>query len=192
VLNTVVEERLIGGVDTYKRLCPNATFCTDGFICRVGFMDLDDAKSFISQITESSFFKGGSPTGDFIIVDSALGLTSHPSWLVFGNYQGVPVVCLKGTEQTKLFIPETEINSTFEAISVKDLKEMYDFVGVQAHVEHYVHKVTGRHIYIGRTGQTGSTAIEQVRTNVTGKPSEQRSSQLWKRIASHFKRHRLP
>ena len=192
VRNTVVDVGLVGGVDTYKRLCPNRTFCTDGFICRVGFMNLNDAKSFVSEVTNSALLERGS-IGDFAIVDPELGILPRPDWLVFGKYQGVPTACLAGTEHVNLFIPESELDSKMEAISFKDLRESYDFVEAKDNVEHYVHKVTGRHMYIGRTGSSSNAARERTNTNLCDRSSEQGCfQQFWKRIASYLKWRKRP
>lgn len=186
VRNAVVADGLVGGVDTYKRLCPNRSFCTDGFICRVGFMTLNDAKSFVSEVTNSALFKRGS-IEDFAIVDPGLGILPWPDWLVSGKSQGVPIACLVGTEHVHHFIPESELDSKMEAISFNDLRESYEFVEAQDNVEHYVHKVTGRHMYIGRTGGSSQAALERTSSNFCNRSSEQGGfQQFWKRIASYF------
>jgi hypothetical protein len=192
VRNSVVENGLVGGVDTYKRLCPNRTFCTDGFICRVGFMHLNDAKSFVSEVTNTALFNRGS-VEDFAIVDPGLGILPWPDWLVFGDYQGIPIARLVGTEHVNLFIPESELDSKMEAISFKDLRESYDFVEAQDNVEHYVHKVTGKHLYIGRTCDSSKATLERTSTNLGDRSSEQGGfQQFWKWIASYFKWRNLP
>jgi hypothetical protein len=155
-------------------------------------MNLNDAKSFVSEVTNSSLFKRASME-DFAIVDPGLGILPWPDWLVSSKYQGVPIACLAGTEHVNLFIPESELDSKMEAISLEDLRESYDFVEAQDNVEHYVHKVTGRHMYIGRTGGSSNAAMEQTRTNLCDRSSEQAGfERFWKRIASYFKWSNLP
>jgi hypothetical protein len=185
VRNTVIEERMVGGVDQYKKLCPNRTFCTDGFICRIGFMNLVDAKNFVSTVVVSKMLNTSS--GDFVIVDPALGSLPKPDWLTFGRYKEIPVVCLKGTEQTKIFIPQNEFNSDFEAISIKDLKESYDLVDVQDNVQHYVNKVTGRDFYVGRTEDLSHFSVEQMHSDRGDAPRMRHGwRESWKRICSLF------
>jgi hypothetical protein len=155
-------------------------------------MNLNDAKSFVSEVTNSVLFKRGS-IGDFAIVDPGLGILPWPDWLVSGNCQGIPIASLVGTEHVNLFIPESELDSKMEAISFKDLRESYDFVGAQDSVEHYVHKETGRDIYIGRTGASSEAALERTIANFCDRSSGQGGfQQFWKRIASYFKWRNLP
>lgn len=186
VRNTIIEERMVGGMDEYKKLCPNRTFCTDGFICRVGFMYLVDAKNFVSAVVGSNMLNASSGN-EFVIVDPALGSLPKPDWLTFGKYKEIPIVCLKGTEQAKILIPQNELNSECEAISIKDLKESYDLVDVEDNVEHYVHKMTGRDSYIGRTEDLNHVAVEQMHSNRSDAPHRQRGwRESLKRIRSYF------
>ena len=148
-------------------------------------MNLHDAKRFLAKVGDSGFLNVASPN-DFAIVDEGLGILSKPDWLVFGNYQGTPIVCLEGTERANLFIPESELDSKQEAISFKELEESYDFVETRGNVEQYVHKVTGRSIYIGRTENRPILQAEQIQANPADTQPEQTGwRQLWKRV-SHF------
>src|SRR5262245_25221573 len=36
-----------GGVESYATDCPNSSFCSDGEVCRVGFMSWADTESFL-------------------------------------------------------------------------------------------------------------------------------------------------
>jgi hypothetical protein len=184
VRNTVIAGRMAGGINGYKKLCPNGTLCTDGFICRIGFMHPEDAKKFVTEVVASQVTQPLSPD-DFPIVHSALDILRKPDWLAFGNYKGIPIVCLKGTERATLFIPEMELDSKLETISIKDLKESYEFVEVRENVEHYVHKVTGRDVYIGRTQPLGQPAESSNDTDDPYKPHGWREA--WKRIRSYFR-----
>lgn len=188
VRNAALEERLLGGLRAFQELCPNLTFCTDGYISRIGFLHVDDAKGFVSWLAESGLVKEGLPI-DFAIVSPALGNLSGPDWLVFGVFQGNPIGWLAGTERANLFIPtlEFEQKSKLEAISIKDLKQLYDFVGVQENVEDYVHKMTGHHLYIGRTTDRSNVGAEQMHSDSNDALSRQsRWWHLWKRIYAYF------
>jgi len=45
-----INEKMSDGVLGFKKIVPNATFCTDGELCRVGFMSKDDAFVFASSL----------------------------------------------------------------------------------------------------------------------------------------------
>jgi len=55
IRNATVKQRLRGGMQEYERRCPNDTFCTDGQICRVGFMVIADAVSYIDHLESLGF-----------------------------------------------------------------------------------------------------------------------------------------
>jgi hypothetical protein len=50
IRNAAVEARVAGGLQELQRRCPNATFCTDGEICRAGFMTSGDARSYVEGL----------------------------------------------------------------------------------------------------------------------------------------------
>ena len=39
-----------GGVAAYESVCPNRTFCSDGEVCRVGFMSWADTELFMQSL----------------------------------------------------------------------------------------------------------------------------------------------
>jgi len=39
-----------GGVAAYESDCPNSTFCSDGEVCRVGFMSWADTELFVQSL----------------------------------------------------------------------------------------------------------------------------------------------
>ena len=189
VRNAVVEECLLGGVPAYQELCPNATFCTDGFISRIGFCNLNDARGFISWMAESGLVKEGS-TIDFTVVHPSVGFLPRPDWLVFGTYRGIPIAWLTGTEGTHLFIPQVELESKAQLrlVSIEELKRSYQFVGTRGNVEDYVHKVTGQHFYVGRTSGPASALPTQTHGASTDARSlEPRWSQIWRRIREYLR-----
>jgi hypothetical protein len=46
VRNVTIADRYPGGMDAYRDDCPNATFCLDDHLCRVGFRVAQDAEVF--------------------------------------------------------------------------------------------------------------------------------------------------
>jgi hypothetical protein len=46
VRNATIAAKYPGDMAAYQRECPNATFCADDHVSRVGFMVLQDAQAF--------------------------------------------------------------------------------------------------------------------------------------------------
>jgi hypothetical protein len=57
IRNVTVDVRFPGGMREYARSCPNGTFCTDGEICRVGFMTTADAVSYVDTLEDHAFLR---------------------------------------------------------------------------------------------------------------------------------------
>jgi hypothetical protein len=55
VRNATVKLRLPDGMPALAHLCPNQTLCTDGTICRVGFMVQSDAQTFVNHLRAAGF-----------------------------------------------------------------------------------------------------------------------------------------
>jgi hypothetical protein len=86
IRNATVEARLTGGMQEYERRCPNDTFCTDGEVCRVGFMTTADAASYIESI-ESLGFRRPTPEAapEVALITQAAGLDHPCDWLELGR-----------------------------------------------------------------------------------------------------------
>ena len=109
--NATVEQRFPGGMQEYERRCPNATFCTDGQICRVGFMTEADAVSYIDYLHGFGFARPtaeGSP--EVALIDHVAGFALpcdwlELDWLDLGGGMPTVVAWLRGTALSKLVAP---------------------------------------------------------------------------------------
>jgi hypothetical protein len=158
VRNTTLEESFPGGVEAFKQHCPNSSYCNDGKLSRIGFMNESDAKAFVSSLAREGLalqHKG-------MAMDVAITRQFHEAlealfpcmWLDLGHYQGRPVARLVGDKTDILSIPKTDLEdfAKITQITVKELRESYDFLGIRNHVECYRHKGSGEMTYVGRTG----------------------------------------
>lgn len=108
VRNDSVEARFPGGMSSFRSSCPNGSFCTDGTISRVGFMNTDDARTFISELVGA----GLAPSMAQAASEIALAVQGHGfptpcDWLQLGLFEGYPCVWLAGSDRGTLFIPQT-------------------------------------------------------------------------------------
>ncbi len=153
VRNATLEEKFPGGVKGFRQLCPNRTFCTDGQISRVGFMNEDDAHAFIAQLAAAGLepFKENVSV-DVALTDPLFGSHFNCDWLEMGNYEHHPLAQLRGAEPADIFIPQHEYQAKTQLVlSRRELRDFYVLVKVEGNVEHYRHKTTGAMIYVGRT-----------------------------------------
>ena len=140
-----VETRFPGGMVEFARQCPNGTFCTDGQICRVGFMHPADARKYVEHLQSLGFSR------------SEIALTNNSEflqpcdWLQLRSLAGVAVAGLQGTELTRMMTPGWwRPGKTMQLLSTEELKEDYDMIGMRESVEIYRHRKTGKEMYVGR------------------------------------------
>lgn len=107
-----LETRYPGGLTGYERDCPNGSFCCDGHLTRVGFMNPNDLWRYIDRLED----KGLRPFDDESCKDIAVATMASSNvpcdWLHFGSAPGVGLyACLKEHEHDPgdLFTPDGRI-----------------------------------------------------------------------------------
>jgi len=153
VRNSTLAARYPGGVETYEQSAPNATFCSDGNLCRIGFMMSRDAETFIAQLAAD----GLTPHRDGVAEDVAFvsqfdGFLRPCDWLEAALYQGTPIAWLKGTDVGNLYGPPGWTpGRTVKYVTAAEAKERLEFLRSENGVDVYRDKTTGEELYVGRT-----------------------------------------
>ena len=81
-----IQNKMIGGEARYRLLIPNSTFCDDGQLARVGFLDPTAVGSFIDELQDSGLtFMENGKADDFVVCDQQCGPTTDCDWLEFGH-----------------------------------------------------------------------------------------------------------
>jgi hypothetical protein len=103
----VLERSYPGGVAGYEAACPNATFCRDDELTRVGFMHPDDARAFIAGVEATAALTAldGDEFADLAVVDQFEGVTMTCRWLQWDVMDGVTRAWLRGSEPGVLATP---------------------------------------------------------------------------------------
>lgn len=173
---SAVKRRLVGGVETLRRLSPNQTFACDGEIAGCGFMSFQDVNRFAFELGGYGFtFNLGKPDHELVIVDMNQGLFMPSDWCLFERvpYPGHPGLTLatarlKGGVATEPvgyegWDPEDSLNLQRQRGELPTIDEL-EFVERRDGVDVYRHKVTGKLFYSGRTQsnspEAGSGASE--------------------------------
>jgi hypothetical protein len=104
----VLERKYPGGVDGYQAACPNATYCRDAELTRVGFTHPDDARAFIANLEAATQLTAidGEQFADLAVVDQFDGLTMPCPWLCVDITDGITRAWLEGRDPARLATPE--------------------------------------------------------------------------------------
>lgn len=86
VPNDTLETQYRDGVEGFARDCPNATFCTDGRISRIGFMSARDVAFYLQLLQACGLeYRPHGPAGSVVVVDQNTGPAQPCIWLEFGH-----------------------------------------------------------------------------------------------------------
>ncbi len=142
-----------GGLEAYRRACPNNTFCADEHLSRVGFMVQSDAEVFVAQLAA----KGLTPfrkeaAEDVALIDESAKLTRPCAWLSLGHWGPASIAWLAGTKRGDLHAPAGwNAARRPQYLSAEEIKQRLEFVRTDGHVDVYRDKMTGQEMYVGRT-----------------------------------------
>jgi len=131
VRKSTVAARFPGGIKAYAGACPNASFCSDDKIARVGFMAFDDANAHVAWLRSHGFVvSGDAGTSEIALIREDKVHLVPCTCLELGRIDGHPVAWLTGTEPGPAHIPEADRNreDTPVRLSPEDLRERYELV----------------------------------------------------------------
>lgn len=94
----VLEAWYPGGVVAFARDCPNASFCSDGYLARVGFLSPHDV-DFLLNVLEGHgvIHLAGGVAIDAVVVDQHEGPLSPCLWIEFGT-DGDGIACCRAAD----------------------------------------------------------------------------------------------
>ncbi|HEV8400253.1 MAG TPA: hypothetical protein VGQ18_10490 [Gemmatimonadales bacterium] len=155
---STLEAKYPNGLEGYRRDCPNATFCADGELTRIGFMVPADVQVWINHLTSVGLlFIVDGEAADFVVVDQFKGATTPCSWLSGGRHPaGFSAVWLAGTDPGEVAHPPGWTPSQSASLTFVPIAEVSDRVlpltsaGV---MDVLLDFKTGKEVYIGRVLQ---------------------------------------
>lgn len=151
----VLEAKFPGGAVAYERECPNATYCRDEYLTRIGFMTPPDVSRFLSNLQAVGLiFLENDQAQDIVVVDQLRGPTAPCDWFAGGRHLGgfsmgwlngtspgplaAPLGWSPSQSQRLTFVPSVEIDNRLLPLGTLD--------GVDAVLDF----ATGRQVYVGR------------------------------------------
>ena len=151
--NATVAAKYPGGMDGFVRDCPNATFCSDDHLSRVGFMLQPDADAFVAGLAVLGFTPSlRDAAEDLVIVSQTEGPLRPCDWLQFGQFQGALIAWLAGEDAGDLHAtPGWNPDRQLKFLSAEEAGRRLEFVRSEDNVDVYRDRETGGDVYVGRT-----------------------------------------
>jgi hypothetical protein len=90
VRRDAIDSKMDGGWERFKLLIPNSTFCHDGEVARVGFLDPAEVGGFIELLNEHglTYIENDNNEAkpiDMIVVDQQRGPVTDCEWIEFSH-----------------------------------------------------------------------------------------------------------
>lgn len=153
VENRVLARRYPGGVKGFARDCPNASFCSDGRIARVGFLSPRDTRFFLGLLEACGLHWGGSSRiPEVAIVDQNVGLLHPCLWIEFGHAQeGLPLCWHAAHRPGRLVVPvdwQPEQSETFETLPDIPFPRLMRYLRTEDRLDWYQNRRTGELLYV--------------------------------------------
>lgn len=147
-----LEERYPAGLGGYRADCPNATFCSDEHLTRVGFMAPDDVGRFVLNLsTHGVRHTIGDPATDVVVVDQFQGPTTVCGWIAGGRFpEGYSAAWLTGTEPGDLSAPKgwtLEQSKNMLFVATEDIPDQLIQMGDNDGVSAFRDRKTGKQVF---------------------------------------------
>ena len=166
IIVDAIKAQYPGGWEAFCANAPNATFCWDGELARVGFMAPWDTKAFVESLEDLGliYLKGGMAQ-DMLVVDQLQGPAAPCEKIECGYLfleddpeRRVLTAPLKGSQQELVYTPdewtfETSLTRSFGYVPKKHLDKTLTFLRHDNGLDVYLNAVTGTEVFVGRTGQ---------------------------------------
>ena len=153
VRNSDVAAKYPGGSEAYRDACPNATFCADDHLSRVGFMARQDAEDFVDQLAAKGLTSCRDGASADVALVSQSGTPLWPcGWLEIARSGGLLLAWLAGTDRGDLHAPATwNAGQDLQFFSPEEAERRLEFLRSEGGVDVYRDRATGRELYVGRT-----------------------------------------
>ena len=121
VKNETVEIIYPGGLSGYAKDAPNATFCTDGHLSRIGFLNHNAVETFIEPLIELGFYASTDGGQDIAVVSQEEGVVSKTPWASYTCIDGVPVCYLTRSRPEPIAFPRHGSSEKLTYIDTGDI-----------------------------------------------------------------------
>ena len=136
-----------GGLEAYENNCPNSTFCSDGEVCRIGFMPWADVQVFLESLQR---FHITLETGDVAIIREDKGLLQASDWLEFDRIDDIPMGRLVNSTVQVFVAPPGWAPRGRKVLMTEDELRQRELVAETDGVSSYRDPSTGEVLHIGR------------------------------------------
>lgn len=152
VRNATLAAKYPGGVEGYRRDCPNGSFCADERLSRIGFMVRSDADLFVAQLAAKGLTPYRKDAAEDVALVSPIDGPLRPcDWIEVGRWGQAVIAWLVGANRGDLHAPAGwNAERPMQQLSEEEMKRRMEFVRSENNVDVYRDRTTGQELYVGR------------------------------------------
>jgi tetratricopeptide (TPR) repeat protein len=148
VRRDAIESKYPGGWAAFDANETNNTFCFDDSLARVGFMDPNDARAYVSMLERSGVV-------DFAVVNESRDPVSPAKWLTVGKVRiggrEIVVAWLGEEYDGRVAVPPWwKPDSALQFVDAEEMDDRLKFLRRENGVDVYLDLRTGKEAYVGR------------------------------------------
>jgi hypothetical protein len=158
-----IQDRYPGGWEAFRDSAPNQTLCADSRLARIGFMSPFDVKSFVKELEKHglAYIKNGESI-DIAVADQQRGFAIKCNWAKCGsvNIDGKNIKACQavGDSSFQLMTPdgwqyEGSLTQTYAFAPTEHVDKGLKFLRHENGLDVYLNTLTGKEVYLGRTGE---------------------------------------
>ncbi len=165
IRNSALAQRYPGGVAAFADAAPNASYCSDGELARLGFMAPTDVKACVQGLERKGlrYTDESHSAVDLVVVDQQNGFLVSCSWAAFRrveigkNFEHLIATCsLRDSTLTTVALPaewvfETSLSAKFNFVETDKMSRDFEFVRREGSVDVYRERSTGKEHFVART-----------------------------------------
>ena len=156
-----IHSRYPGGWQSFSKVVPNNTLCSDNDLARVGFMTPEDARAFTERLEQIGivFLRDGH-CHDAVVIDQLRGILNPCDWVEYGHVelaqgQKISAAQMKGSEHRQVFCPdgwryENSLSRNFGFVPTGKEKQSLRFLRREDGLDVYLNLLTGNEVFVAR------------------------------------------
>lgn len=160
VRRDAIAQRYAGGWEVFVDEVPNRTLSADDTLARVGFMQPNDARAFVSKLEKHglTFLRDGRAV-DLAVVDQVHGPTTPVDWLNIGDVEideGTTItIGWTGEPDGRVSLPDGWTPDPVHLVRHEDMDDRAKFLRHENGVDVYLDLRTGKEVFSGRPQVAG-------------------------------------
>ena len=162
-----IDEKWPGGLISFSKSVPNASFCRDRYLVRVGFMTPVDVEPYMNMLENGGlvYLNEKQEAIDILVAEQLSGISTECNWASFGyadyerNSSQRVAICSHVDDKKHIthtpmgWTYKNSLTSSFGFVPTEYTDRSLEFLRHENGLDVYFNKLTNKEVYIARVAQ---------------------------------------